>query len=50
MSMTDNPSTRSGYDDANDVDRIMDIARANTNPDEVIHIVEDNADAIFTWN
>ena len=35
--------------DANDVDRIMEIARANTNADELIHAVEDNADAIFTW-
>ena len=37
-------------DDANDVDAIMDIARSNTDVDEVIHAVEDNADAIFTWN
>ncbi|MEZ5243456.1 MAG: ferritin-like domain-containing protein [Acidimicrobiales bacterium] len=35
--------------DANDVDRIMEIAQANTNADELIHAVEDNADAIFTW-
>jgi len=40
----------SGYDDANDVDRIMEIAQANTDVDEIIHVVEDNADAIFTWN
>ena len=38
-----------GRDYANDVDAIIDIARANSNPDEVIHTVEDNADAIFTW-
>ena len=35
-----------GRDYANDVDAIIDIARANSNPDEVIHTVEDNADAI----
>ena len=40
----------SGYDDPNSVERIMEIAEANTNPDEVIHLVQDNADAIFTWN
>ncbi len=48
MAITEN--NLSGYDDANDVDRIMDIAQANTTPDEVIHLVQDNADAIFTWN
>jgi hypothetical protein len=35
-------------DDANDVDAIL--AIANTDADEVIHAVEDNADAIFTWD
>ncbi len=40
----------SGYDDANSVERIMEIAQANTDVDEIIHVVEDNADAIFTWN
>jgi hypothetical protein len=39
-----------GRDYANDVDAIIDIARANDNPDEVIHSVVDNAEAIFTWN
>jgi hypothetical protein len=39
-----------GRDYANDVDAIIDIARANDNPDEVIHTVVDNAEAIFTWN
>ena len=39
-----------GRDYANDVDAIIDIARANDNPDEVIHAVVDNAEAIFTWN
>ena len=28
----------------------MEIAEANTDVDEIIHAVEDNADAIFTWN
>ena len=38
------------FDDANDVDRIMEIAKGNDNPHELIHLVQDNADAIFTWN
>src|SRR5215218_87077 len=37
-----------GRDDANDVDAIL--AIANTDVNEVIHAVEDNADAIFTWD
>jgi len=41
--------TDASMSDANDVERIMEIAQANTNPDELIHAVEDNADAIFTW-
>ncbi len=41
---------RNNFDDANDVDRIMEIAQANDNPHELIHLVQDNADAIFTWN
>ncbi len=48
MTVTD--QNQSGYGDANDVERIMEIAQANTNPEEVIHVVQDNADAIFTWN
>ncbi|MEZ5167131.1 MAG: ferritin-like domain-containing protein [Acidimicrobiales bacterium] len=36
-------------DHVDDVDAIMEIARTNTNPDEVIHAVKDNAGAIFTW-
>ena len=36
-------------DTANDVERIMEIAQTNTNTDELIHAVQDNADAIFTW-
>ena len=47
MAMTDPASVR--YNDINDVERIMDIARRNDSPDEVIHAVTDNADAIFTW-
>jgi len=35
-------------DEANDVEAI--IAIANTDVNEVIHAVEDNADAIFTWD
>ena len=41
---------RNNFNDANDVDRIMEIAQANDNPHELIHLVQDNADAIFTWN
>ena len=41
---------RNNFSDANDVDRIMEIAQANDNPHELIHLVQDNADAIFTWN
>ena len=35
-------------DEANDIDAIL--AITNTDVDEVIHAVEDNADAIFTWD
>ena len=48
MSITDPASVR--HNDVNDVERIMDIARKNDDVDELIHVVEDNADAIFTWN
>ncbi len=57
MAITDNHQSDSagmhgltGYDDPNNVDRIMEIAQANQNKDELIHLVEDNAEAIFTWN
>jgi len=56
MAITDDPggitgeTTLTGYDDPNSVERIMEIAEANTDPHEVIHVVQDNADAIFTWN
>ena len=36
---------RNNFDDFNDVDRIMEIA--NDNPHELIHLVQDNADAIY---
>ncbi len=42
---------RTDWDDFNDPDRIMDIAMTDAaNPNGVIHSVQDNADAIFTWN
>ncbi len=37
-----------GRDDVNDIDAIL--AITNTERDEVIHAVKDNADAIFTWD
>ncbi len=37
-----------GRDDVNDIDAIL--AITNTDRDEVIHAVEDNAEAIFTWD
>src|SRR5688572_21281896 len=37
-----------GRDDINDLQAIL--AVSNTDVDEVIHTVEDNADAIFTWD
>ena len=37
-----------GRDDVNDIDAIL--AITNTERDEVIHSVEDNAEAIFTWD
>ena len=37
-----------GRDDVNDIDAIL--AITNTDRDEVIHTVKDNADAIFTWD
>lgn len=36
--------------DVNDPDRILDIARSNVDPDEVVHAVKDNAEALFTWD
>ncbi len=46
MTMTDDPH---GID-LNDPDRILEIAKANVDPDEVVHAVKDNADALFTWD
>jgi hypothetical protein len=37
-----------GREDLNDLEAILSVA--NTDRDEVIHAVEDNADAIFTWD
>ncbi len=37
-----------GRDDVNDIDAIL--AITNTDRDEVIHAVKDNAEAIFTWD
>ncbi len=37
-----------GRDDVNDIDAIL--AITNTDRDEVIHSVKDNAEAIFTWD
>ena len=37
-----------GRDDVDDLDAIL--AVTNTDVDEAIHAVEDNADAIFTWD
>ena len=34
---------------ANDPDRIADFSRSNDNVNSLISVVEDNADAIFTW-
>jgi hypothetical protein len=37
-----------GRDGLNDLDAIL--AITNTDVDEVVHAVKDNADAIFTWD
>ena len=36
---------RNNFSDANDVDRIMEIAQANDNPHELIHLVQDRIEA-----
>ncbi len=41
---------RTLVDSANDVDRIMEISEFNSDVTSLIHTVEDNADAIFTWD
>jgi hypothetical protein len=49
--MADAPATNQdliGRDDVNDLEAILGIT--NTDVDEVVHAVEDNAEAIFTWD
>src|SRR5690606_5765988 len=51
MSATPTPSDASellGRTDVNDLEEIL--AITNTDVDEAIHAVRDNADAIFTWD
>ena len=50
MATTEMPSTESliGREDVNDLEAILSVV--NTDRDEVIHAVKDNADAIFTWD
>ena len=53
MTVTDGHSSDSdilGRSDVNDVDAILEICAANTDVDEVEHLVADNSDAMFTWN
>ncbi len=52
MTATDHATDRQilGRGHANDLDAIMDISRFNDDVTSVIHAVEDNADAIFTWD
>ena len=50
MTTTDNPTdTHDLARTANDPDRIMEYSVWNDDVTSVIHAVEDNADAIFTW-
>ena len=50
MTTTDNPTdTHNLARTANDPDRIMEYSVWNDDVTSVIHAVEDNADAIFTW-
>ena len=55
MTLTDQPGTGHranaeiiGRDDINDIEAILSVT--NTDVDEVLHVVQDNADAIFTWD
>ena len=52
MTATDHATDREilGRGHANDLEAIMDISRFNDDVTSVIHAVEDNADAIFTWD
>ena len=49
------PSTRTdeeiiGRADVNDIDTIIDISRTNSDVTSIIHAVQDNSDALFTWD
>ena len=39
-----------GRADVNDIDTIIDISRANSDVTSIIHAVQDNSDALFTWD
>ncbi|MXZ84634.1 MAG: ferritin-like domain-containing protein [Acidimicrobiia bacterium] len=39
-----------GRADVNDIDTIIDISRANSDVTSKIHAVQDNSDALFTWD
>ena len=39
-----------GRTDVNDIDTIIDICQTNSDVSSVIHAVEDNSDALFTWD
>ncbi|MDE0580868.1 MAG: ferritin-like domain-containing protein [bacterium] len=39
-----------GRADVNDIDTIIDISRANSDVTSLIHTVQDNSDALFTWD
>ena len=39
-----------GRADVNDIDTIVDISRTNSDVASVIHAVQDNSDALFTWD
>ncbi len=39
-----------GRSDVNDIDTIIDISRTNSDVTSVIHAVQDNSDALFTWD
>ena len=39
-----------GRSDVNDIDTIIEISRTNSDVTSVIHMVQDNSDALFTWD
>ena len=39
-----------GRTDVNDIDTIIDISRTNSDVTSIIHAVQDNSDALFTWD